>query len=47
MNSVFDHIDFEVYVGQLGRNVKEAVGHNGLISEGRSGPEINHQGIRG
>ena len=26
MNSVFDHIDFEVYVGQLGRNVKKAVG---------------------
>lgn len=29
MNSVCGHVDFEVYVGQLGRNVKEIVGHNG------------------
>lgn len=47
MNSIFDHIDFEVHVGQLGRNVKQAVGHNALSSEGMSRPEINHQGIRG
>lgn len=40
MNSVFGHVDFEVYVGHLGRNVKEAVGYNGLNSERGSGVDI-------
>ena len=32
-------------MGQVGINVQEAVGYNGLSSEGRSGLETNHQGI--
>lgn len=40
MNSVFCHVDFEVNVGQLGRNVKEAVRHKGLSSEGGSRIDI-------